>query len=164
VTEAQVAHTLADLNEAMPGAEFRLEQVRHVFWGMLPGVEAGSDALLMHPEIIDHGKRDDAPGAWTVLGVKFTEAPFVANRVWNGLVGAQPQALPARPPAASVPGIDEVWERSDEAIYEWLDILAAAEWDATPEDLIWRRTDLWIDKAASARVMKLLTRAPVDSG
>jgi len=153
VIEAQVAHTLADLNEAMPGAELRLEQVRHVFWGMLPGVEAGSEALLMHPEIIDHGKRDGAPDAWTVLGVKFTEAPFVANRVWNGLVGTKPQALPPRPQALAVPSIHEARAMPDEALKDWLDRLAAAEWDATPEDVAWRRTDLWMDRALLTRIM-----------
>ena len=155
VTEAQVEQTLADLNEAMPGADLRREQVRHVFWGMLPGVEAGSEALLMHPEIIDHGQRDGSLGAWTVLGVKFTEAPFVANRVWNGLVGEQAQALPSRPPPVAVPSIDEARAMPDEALKQRLDKLAAAEWDATPEDVCWRRTDLWLDKALLERVLTL---------
>jgi glycerol-3-phosphate dehydrogenase len=155
VSEAQVAETLADLNEAMPGANLARDQVRHVFWGVLPGVQAGSEALLMHPEIIDHGKRDGVPGAWTVLGVKFTEAPFVANRVWSALLGQKAQALPPRPPAVAVPTIAEAQAMPDEALAARLRALSAAEWDAGPEDLAWRRTDLWMDEVQARRVKVL---------
>jgi glycerol-3-phosphate dehydrogenase len=157
VSEAQVAETLAELNEAMPGADLTRDQVRHVFWGVLPGVQAGSDALLMHPEIIDHGKRDGVAGAWTVLGVKFTEAPFVANRVWGTLLGQQAQALPPRPPAVVVPTIAEARAMSDEALAARLRALSVAEWDAGPEDLAWRRTDLWMDPVQCSRVQAFTT-------
>jgi glycerol-3-phosphate dehydrogenase len=155
VSEAQVEETLADLNEAMPGAGLKTEQVRHVFWGVLPGSQAGSDALLMHPEIIDHGKRDGRPGAWTVLGVKFTEAPFVASRLWKSLLGHGTDALPPRPPAVMVPTIDQARAMSDEALESSLRTLAAVEWGADVDDLLWRRTDLWMDAALTARVSRL---------
>jgi len=156
VSELQVSETLADLNEALPGAELKRDQVRHVLWGVLPGVRAGSEALLMHPEIIDHGKRDGMPGAWTVLGVKFTEAPFVANRLWNSLLGRRAQALTPRPAAVAVPAPDQAREMTDEALRSSLQALSAAEWDADADDLVWRRTEFWMDEGLAARVSRLM--------
>lgn len=155
VSEGQVDETLADLNEAMPGADFRHDQVQHVFSGMLPGVQAGSEALLMHPEIIDHGKRDGTPDAWTVLGVKFTEAPFVAHRVWNALLGPKAQALPPRPQAVTVPTVDEARAMPDEELAATLKQLSIDEWQADIEDLVWRRTELWMDQVQSRRAVVL---------
>jgi len=152
VSDAQVGATLADLNAALPGAAFARDQVRHVFWGVLPGVTRGSDALLMHPQIIDHGKRDGMAGAWTVLGVKFTEAPFVANRVWNGLLGAEMQSLPQRPAPVAVPSIEDARRMSDQQLQSAMKALASVEWRASPADLVWRRTDLWMDESVAQRV------------
>jgi glycerol-3-phosphate dehydrogenase len=158
VTAAQVQETLADLNEAMPGIALKREQVQHVFWGVLPGVQPGSEALLMHPEIIDHGKEDGTPGAWTVLGVKFTEAPAVANQAWNKLLGgAKPQALPPRPAVTWVPTIEEARAMPDPELAAALRLLSASEWDAGPEDLAWRRTDLWMDERQAHRAAMLAT-------
>jgi glycerol-3-phosphate dehydrogenase len=160
VSEAQVQETLADLNEAMPGVELKREQVRHVFWGVLPGVQPGSEALLMHPEIIDHGKEDGTPGAWTVLGVKFTEAPVVANQAWNALLGSsKPQALPPRPAPTWVPTIEEARAMPDQELAAALRQLSASEWDAGPEDLAWRRTDLWMDDRQAQRAGILASEA-----
>lgn len=156
VPEAQLRDTLSDLNEAMPGADFRRDEILHVFQGVIPGVEAGSDALLMHPKVVDHGAEDDAPGAWTVLGVKFTEAPFVANRVWNALLPHTGQALPQRPPAVAVPTIDEAWAMPDQDLAARLKAISAAEWQATAEDLSWRRTDFWMDQRLASRVSELV--------
>ena len=112
----------------------------------------------MHPEIIDHGKRDGVPGAWTVLGVKFTEAPFVANRVWSALLGQKAQALPPRPPALAVPTIAQARAMSDQTLAARLRALSAAEWRAGPEDLAWRRTDLWMDPTQCHRAQVLGAR------
>jgi glycerol-3-phosphate dehydrogenase len=158
VSDAQLAETLADLNEAMPGAELAREQVQHVFWGVLPGVKPGSEALLMHPEIIDHGPRDAAAGAWTVLGVKFTEAPFVARRVWNGLLGKGSNSLPPRPAPVAVLSLEEARRMPDAGLQAALAVLARNEWQAGPDDLIWRRTDLWMDRSQAQRASELMTR------
>jgi glycerol-3-phosphate dehydrogenase len=160
VAHAQIEETLADLNEALPGVELTREQVRHVFSGILPGVRRGSDTLLKRPRIIDHGKRDGAPGAWTVIGVKFTEAPFVAARVWEALVGRHPRALPPRPPAVAVPSIVDARAMSDRELTIALTHLARAEWQASAEDLLWRRTDLWMDEAPGRAAPSPAMRPP----
>lgn len=155
VSEEQLAGTLADLNEAMPGLALRPEEVRHVFWGVLPGVEPGSEALLMHPKIVDHGEQDAAPGAWTVLGVKFTEAPMVARRLWTRLLGNEGPGLPPRPAPVPVPTVEQAIALPDAELRSQLQTLAAAEWQADAEDLAWRRTDLWMDDGQHRRVRAL---------
>lgn len=154
-SERQLQHMLSDLDEALPGFGPTREQVRHVFRGILPGVRAGSEELLKKPLIINHGSRDGAPGAWTVLGVKFTEAPFVANRLWNKLVGARPQHLPVRPPPVPAPSVEDARSMSDAELARVLRRLAATEWQASASDLAWRRTDLWMDETETRRVEQL---------
>jgi glycerol-3-phosphate dehydrogenase len=155
-SDDQLDGTLADLNEAMPGANFGRDQVQHVFRGVLPGVRPGSEDLLMHAKVIDHGKRDNAAGAWTVLGVKFTEAPFIARRLWDRLTGAGPKAMPPRPAPVSVPTIEVAQQMSDAELGASLQALARVEWQAGTEDLVWRRTDLWMDRAQAQRVARIM--------
>ncbi|HEX6260580.1 MAG TPA: FAD-dependent oxidoreductase [Woeseiaceae bacterium] len=154
-SEPQLQKMLSDLDEALPGFAPIREQVRHVFWGVLPGLRAGAEQLLTTPVIIDHGLRDRAPGAWTVLGVKFTEAPSVASRVWNQLTGPRTQDLPARPPPAPVPSFADARVMSDRQLTEALRRIAATEWQPSACDLAWRRTDLWMDEAEARRVDQL---------
>jgi glycerol-3-phosphate dehydrogenase len=139
----------------MPGAALEREQVSHVFHGVLPGLRRGSDALLSRPRIVDHGKRDGAPGAFTVLGVKFTEAPFVARQFWTRLLGSRPAEMPRRPSPIRVPSVEQARAMSDEQLATALRGIAEAEWDATASDLVWRRTDLWMDRIQARRAADL---------
>jgi glycerol-3-phosphate dehydrogenase len=155
VPESKLQETLADLNKAMPGIALGREQLNHVFHGVLPGLRRGSDALLPRPQIIDHGKRDGAPGAFTVIGVKFTEAPFVARTFWTRLLGFPPAELPRRPSPINVPSIEQARTMSDEQLATVLRRIAEVEWDASASDLAWRRTDLWMDRLQTRRVADL---------
>ena len=155
-SEQQLLQTLSDLGEALPGFAPTREQVRHVFCGVLPGLRVGSEDLLKKPIIIDHGSSDGAPGAWTVLGVKFTEAPSVATRLWNKLAGTRPQGLAPRPPPVTVPSVGDARSMSDPKLARVLQRLAATEWQANAGDLAWRRTDLWMDETEARRVEQLL--------
>jgi glycerol-3-phosphate dehydrogenase len=154
--ESRVSETLADLNEALPGVRLEEEQVRHVFWGILPGIRPESEALLMRPEVVDHARRDGLAGVWSILGVKFTEAPFVARQVWDRITGSRSGALPARPPARNVPTIDQVRAMTDSQFRAVLRALAAEEWVVEEDDLVWRRTDLWMDPTQRRRAVALM--------
>jgi glycerol-3-phosphate dehydrogenase len=155
VSREQVDATLQDLNDAVPGLALGPADVRHVFHGILPGVQSGSDALLMHPRVVDHGLRDGAPGVWTVLGVKFTEAPFVARRVWDGILGKRADALPPRPQPVTVPSTAAAAALSDAELSAAMTHLADQEWCHDVEDVAWRRTDLWMDRPQIARARTL---------
>ena len=155
VPAPKVRETLADLNEAMPGIALTRDEVSHVFQGVLPGVRWGSDALLSRPQIIDHGKRDHAPGAFTVLGVKFTEAPFVARKLWTHLLGPRSAEMPRRPSPVSVPSIKQARTMPDAQLATALRGIAEVEWQASASDLAFRRTDLWMDRTQARRVADL---------
>jgi glycerol-3-phosphate dehydrogenase len=155
VPESKLRETLADLNEAMPGISLTRDEVSHVFQGVLPGLVRGSDALLLRPKIIDHGKRDNTPGAFTVVGVKFTEAPFVARKVWSHLLGPGPRQMPERPAPIHVPTIEQARSMTDEQLVAALRRIADVEWQASANDLVFRRTDLWMDRTQASRVTDL---------
>lgn len=157
VPEAWLQSTLEDLNDAIPGAALAPEQVAHVFRGVLPGTRAGSERLLKHPQIVDHGRTDGAPGAWTVIGVKFTEAPSVARLLWDRILDDRSRSLPPRPRPVAVPSIEQARAMSDEALARALHRVAAAEWQPDAGDLVWRRTDLWMDERQARRAAALST-------
>jgi glycerol-3-phosphate dehydrogenase len=159
VADIEVQAMLDELNAALPGSRFSRGQVRHVFHGIIPGVRPGSADLLKRHEIVDHGPRDGLPGLWTVLGVKFTEAPAVARQFWDRRLGPRAGALPGRPEPQRVPGIEEARGLSDEALRAALLQLAGREWQADAADLVWRRTDLWMDERQASRVAKLVAPA-----
>jgi glycerol-3-phosphate dehydrogenase len=159
VADREIGETLADLNAALPALDVQPSEVRYVFRGILPGVKRGSEALLMHPRIVDHGRSDRAPDAWTVLGVKFTEAPFVARRFWDAVAGRIPRALPPRPAPLPAPTIEEARGMSDPELGERLHALAETEWHPGADDLAWRRTDLWMDADQAPRVARLTSGA-----
>lgn len=162
LAELPVRQNLAELNEALPGAALSPVQVDHVFLGVLPGVRAGSEHLLKHARIIDHGGTDGAPGAFTVFGVKFTEAPSIAKMLWDGILGRQPRSLPPRPPPVPVPSIEEARAMSDDTLAAALRRIAAAEWRPDADDMSWRRTDLWMDETQVRRVSALKSLWQVD--
>lgn len=156
--QARVRESMNELNEAIPGLSLTMSDIAHVFRGILPGATAGSDALQMRPVLVDHGKRHGAPDCWSVLGVKFTEAPIVAQRVWNAIGRPRQKELPARPAYLSVPSIQECSEMSDESLGACISSLASKEWAANVEDLLWRRTNLWMDPSLASRIRAIDAR------
>jgi len=68
-------------NEAFPALELTREHITLVHWGLVPAAVAPGKPpdLLGTPVIRDHAK-DGAPGAITVVGVKYTTARAVAER------------------------------------------------------------------------------------
>jgi glycerol-3-phosphate dehydrogenase len=156
VSDEDVAAMLADLNESLPGFALTPADVKHVLWGILPGVQAGSDELLMRPTIIDHGAEHGCARAWSVLGVKFTEAPFVAQRVWNAVLGDRPRRLPSRPEPRLATNAAALGALSDTLLQRAAQELLEHEWCGDLDDLIWRRTDLWMHPALGERVRRVI--------
>jgi len=70
-------------------------------------------------------------------------------------MGGQPQALPPRPAPLTAPSIDDARAMSDEELASVLQRLAESEWQPSADDLIWRRTDLWMDETQARRVAVL---------
>ncbi len=82
VTAAEVAAFIADANEAFPALQLTADDIRLVHRGVMPARvdSSGRPDLRPSPSLIDHAG-EGAPGAFTVLGVKYTTARGVAERV-----------------------------------------------------------------------------------
>jgi len=82
--EDEVLHLLEEASEAYPEAEIRFKDVAFAFGGLLPGtVDPGTGhvRLMKHPVIRDHARADGIPGLLTGVGVKFTTARLVAEKL-----------------------------------------------------------------------------------
>jgi glycerol-3-phosphate dehydrogenase len=80
VTSAEVGTFVSEVNEAFPHLQLTPPDVTLVHRGVLPAIRrrSGPD-LLADTSIQDHAA-DGAPGAFTVVGVKYTTARAVADR------------------------------------------------------------------------------------
>jgi glycerol-3-phosphate dehydrogenase len=82
VTTAEVDAFIDEINVAFPTLKLTRDEVLLVHRGIVPAERGrgGRAELLSAPRILDH-ERDGAPGAITVVGVKYTTARSVAARV-----------------------------------------------------------------------------------
>src|SRR3954470_3646124 len=82
VSPSEVDAFIAEVNAAFPALKLTRDEVLLVHRGIVPAARGrgGRADLLSGPRILDH-TRDGAPGAMTVIGVKYTTARGVAARV-----------------------------------------------------------------------------------
>jgi glycerol-3-phosphate dehydrogenase len=84
VTEHDVQDLLEEINRAYPPANLQREEVCFIHGGLVPisNLEPTPPAIQLakHHQIRDHG-RDGFPGLLSVVGVKYTTARHVAERV-----------------------------------------------------------------------------------
>src|SRR6185436_4794084 len=79
-TAAEVDAFVADANAAFPALRLTRADVTLVHRAIVPAERAGSPVrFLSAPEILDHAK-DGAPGAMSVVGIKYTTARSVGAR------------------------------------------------------------------------------------
>jgi glycerol-3-phosphate dehydrogenase len=80
-TPGEVAALVGDANDAFPALAVDAAAVTLVHRGIVPAERdrRGRPMLKRHAEILDH-ERDGAPGALSVIGVKYTTARGVAER------------------------------------------------------------------------------------
>jgi glycerol-3-phosphate dehydrogenase len=106
VARAEIDAFIADANQAFPSLHLAPSDVTLVHRGVVPAV-AGRDGrpeLKPATEILDH-RRDGAAGAMTVVGVKYTTARGVAERVGDAIATHLGRRLPrSRTALAPLPG------------------------------------------------------------
>lgn len=85
ISEEDVQDFLDDFNSAYSPANLQRDDLCFVYAGLLPRSECavGSQdvSLLKRPRIIDHEHQDHIKGLVSVIGVKLTEARYVAEQV-----------------------------------------------------------------------------------
>jgi glycerol-3-phosphate dehydrogenase len=86
---AEIEAFIREANEAFPALGLTREHVTLVHWGRVPAtVSPGKPPeLLGAPAIYDHSQ-DGAPGAITIIGVKYTTARAVAERAVTTIASA----------------------------------------------------------------------------
>lgn len=89
----QIEHFLADLNSAAPALKASLNDIIHVFSGLLPVKKSGGTELTTRELIIDHAQKGGPAGLFSVAGVKFTTARLVADRLLRKIFPTRP-AMP----------------------------------------------------------------------
>jgi glycerol-3-phosphate dehydrogenase len=105
VSAAEVDAFIVQANEAFPALKLTRGDVTLVHRGVVPAiVRNGRPELKPHPDIIDHAS-EGAAGAMSVVGVKYTTARGVAERVVNGIGKRLGQRLaPSRTETTVLPG------------------------------------------------------------
>ncbi len=85
ITADDIQDFLNDFNSAYPPANLQRDDLCFVYAGLLPRSKCvgGSQdvSLLKRPSIVDHERRDNLKGLVSVIGVKLTEARYVAEQV-----------------------------------------------------------------------------------
>jgi glycerol-3-phosphate dehydrogenase len=88
--EDQVREMLTALNAALPGFGVRSTEVVRVMAGFMPSVGPGAGTPTSRPVILDHVENGGPRGFYSAVGVKYTTARDVAERVLRRIYGRRP--------------------------------------------------------------------------
>jgi glycerol-3-phosphate dehydrogenase len=80
VSEEEIETFLDDLNQVYPAAGLKRHDVCFTYSGLLPAAGHGTGELVKRYRLYDHRKEDGVDGLISVIGVKFTEARYVAEK------------------------------------------------------------------------------------
>jgi glycerol-3-phosphate dehydrogenase len=106
-TEAQVMEMLAGLNAAIPGLDLARRDVAEVQAGFMPAARPGDGMPATRPVVLDHGRRGGPRGLFSVVGVKYTTARDLAERVLTRAYGRMPVRPGTDRPDAAAAGTHE---------------------------------------------------------
>ena len=85
VTESEVMAFVDELNQAFPVGGIKQDDIAWVYWGLLPAPSGDTENVQLKKQydIRDHEGEHGVRGLISVIGVKFTEARYVAERTVN---------------------------------------------------------------------------------
>lgn len=84
IDEAKICAFIDEVNTAYPPAQIVRDDVIYCHWGLTPGEEGlsgGEARRARHGQIIDHWREHNLAGLISVVGVKWTTARLVAEKV-----------------------------------------------------------------------------------
>ena len=126
------------LNRAVPGLNLHLEDVGHIFAGLLPTTSIGSNKLTKKEVIIDHGKTGGPTGLYSVGGIKFTTARLVAEKILSQAGVDRPQSPLPWKPETPYPEV-----KKEQQLEQYRELLGADQSIVHLDDLLFRRSTLW---------------------
>lgn len=98
ITAQDISDFVAEINDALPSAQLKPEQVPFAFGGLRPvtekNLETGSQVSRKY-EINDHEKDFGVKGLITIIGVKYTTCRLLAQRVVNAVLRKLERSAPA---------------------------------------------------------------------
>jgi glycerol-3-phosphate dehydrogenase len=106
VSAAEVEAFVRDANAAFPALHLTPADVTLVHRGAVPAAKGRNAVVDLRPEpaILDHSS-EGAPGAYTIIGVKYTTARAVAERAVSAIAKHLGKRLPAsRTASTTLPG------------------------------------------------------------
>lgn len=145
-TGHEVRGFLEMLNRAIPGLQARPEHIRHVFAGLLPATKAGNAELLKREVVKDHAQDGGLRGFYSISGVKFTTANYVARQVLSGIfprpgADTQPSPVPLSPATPILTNASHFLSLEEATAAEALRSVIAEEAVLYLDDLVLRRTN-----------------------
>ena len=139
-TRAEVDAFIAEVNETFPALGLKFTDIALVHRGIVPAVLAdGRVSLLGHSRIIDHVRDGGPANVVSIVGVKYTTARIVAERVVDLVVRKLGRApVPCRTADTRLPGAGmDDREPADPVAYAVTEEMAQ-----TLSDVVLRRTGL----------------------
>lgn len=129
-SDADVARFLQEVNAALPAVALTPDDVRYVHVGLTPAEDG--EVRAKRTRVLEHEREDGVAGLATVVGIKYTTAPVVAEALAARLFASLGRA-PSRPIrfAAPLPGATRptgVGVAADEA--EWARAIYGGHADA----------------------------------
>ncbi|QXD16208.1 FAD-dependent oxidoreductase [Rhodocaloribacter litoris] len=85
-TTSEMQAFLDDLNAALPALRLSASAIDRVYAGYVPAGSSNPSEPSTRPVLVDHGRQGGAQGFISVVGVKYTTARAVAERVVQRLV------------------------------------------------------------------------------
>ena len=165
-TTEELQEFLNDLNLAVPSLKVDQNDILHIFAGLLPVTQVGSEKLTTREVIFDHDTHGGPKGFYTISGVKFTTARLVAEKALNRIYFPKNVIDPANnksfKPPRHVQGGHEIfnfdWYLTAEES-EWKDGLQSLITEESVQhldDLIFRRTSLWDNPSRAMEIAPLI--------
>jgi glycerol-3-phosphate dehydrogenase len=143
-SEASIKMFIHDLNSSINNLNLGPKDILHIFSGLLPAKEEGSDTLAVREKIIDHQKEKGPKGLFSMSGVKFTTARLVAEKTVDIIFQNIPYKKMAGRTYSQLENFDFNWNprEIDNSTRENFREIIVNESVQHLDDLILRRTSL----------------------
>ena len=82
-SENSIKTFIDDLNSLVKNLNLKREDALHIYSGLLPAKENGSEKLAVREVILDHSESGGPKGLFSISGVKLTTARLVAEKTIN---------------------------------------------------------------------------------
>jgi glycerol-3-phosphate dehydrogenase len=147
----QIQLMLNDLNSAVPGLALSTANIDRIFAGILPASGPLSSEISTHAAFHDHGATGGPKGMFSICGVKFTTARYIAQLTLDKIFGRAAMGADKerrRPePTTGWKMRSDCSRKSDlESYVDDIRRLIEEESPLNLQDVVFRRTTLWEER------------------